>query len=264
MNALTRHHSASRPLALVSLTGLLLMAGFARSTSPDTIPAPIAVWSFDTVSEDRQIPDGSDHDYHGTVLCSKRLTGEFNPELGRGIRGRALTCGGSQQYGPFMSVTEPPALDGPFTLTLWMRPSGGQWITRVVYFKPAWLSRKGFEVQLSSTSLALVLCPPGARKETRHWVKADRPVHVNAWSFVAVRWDGNEWSLFLNGRLSARETNPQVAFEPVSSAVPLNIGGYNRHTNNIFCGHVDETRLFDQPLSDRQIRAVMLDDLEKH
>ena len=222
--------------------------------------APMAHWAFDTLTGGNAIPDRSGNGHRAEIVRSRSLTGPLRPSLDPGIRGKAMRCGGSRQYGYFCSVPNAPRPAGPFTVTLWVKPAGGQWITRILYYKPGWLRREGFELQLSSTSVAIVLCPQGATKETRHWVRTKLPVGIQHWSFLSVCWDGEAWQLFLNGRLMAEERSEENAFVAPAADVPLVLGGYSVHTNNTFVGLLDEVRVWPRALSAAELEQVMLDD----
>jgi hypothetical protein len=85
--------------------------------------------------------------------------------------------------------------------------------------------------------------------------------YVQYWAFVAVRWDGAAWTLFVNGAVAAVETAPALGYVPPVATVPLNLGGYSLHSNNVFCGWLDEARIWDTALSDEHVAAVMLSDI---
>ena len=83
-----------------------------------------AYWAFDTIVGDATIPDRSGNGHEATIVRSRKLTGPFQPALAPGLRGKAMRCGGSGQYGYFCSIAQPPRLAGPFTVTAWIKPTG--------------------------------------------------------------------------------------------------------------------------------------------
>jgi len=237
---------------------LLLVAGALAHSAPTL--QPIAHWSFDRIEGERIIRDRTGNGHDGLIVRSKRLTGSFAPALNEGIHGQALHCGGSRQYGYYLSVTTPPELPGPFTICAWIKPSGGQWLVRIIYHKRAWHSRHGVELRMSGNRLLLVSHPHGPKKPA-FTLPMKIPIQPMYWTFATICWDGLAWRLYMNAMLVAEDRPAQHAYEPPPRGTPLIIGGYSPHTNNTFTGLIDEVRIWPRTLSAREIEQVMLQDL---
>jgi hypothetical protein len=235
-----------------------MLCGLATAATADP---PAARWQFNTIGPHSAIADttGSGHD--GIVVRSEGIEGPFAPRLEPGIEGQALRCGGSRQYGYFMDVPRSPISDGPFTVAAWVKPTTSQWITRILYFKPGWLRRSGFEVLMSGDRVQLVLCPEGARKETRKTVASSVAIQPGYWCFVALTWDGQTWRLYMNGLQVGTENDPGLAYAPPPDDVPLKVGGYSVHTNNTFCGLVDDVQVWTHALGEDELRQALLEQL---
>ena len=251
-----------RPLPILTIVGTLSTCTVVRCAGRETGPLapPVAHWSFDEIEDERTIRDQTGHGHHGTIVRSKRLEGPFRPTLRKGIRGQALRCGGSRQYGYYLTVPAPPKLAGPFTVCAWVRPAGGQWLVRIVYYKRSWHSHHGVELHMGGNRLLLVSYPDGPNGKAFK-LPMKMPIQSKFWSFITIRWDGRDWRLYMNGMLVAEDRPAQYPYESPPAGTPLNIGGYTLHTNNTFTGLIDEVRIWPRALSAKEIEQVMLDDL---
>lgn len=171
------------------------------------------------------------------------------PVFVKGRSGTALNCGGYSQYGYFASTTSPFSKAEPFTLTCWFNPRGG-YLTALVYYKPGWDSPMGFAILQNGSQLALKI-------GKRYVIQSDKnnPVQKNKWYFLALSWDGKTWKLFLNGMNYTAKENPPFLIP--GADCPLNIGGYNTMTNNIFQGLVEEVRIYPKALSDETLFQII-------
>lgn len=254
-----------------SVTGLTLL--LAASVAPGRLGAAsaghppaadaAAYWSFDEIEGGDTVPDAAGNGHHGTIVRSKRIEGAFEPTLRPGIRGKALLCGGGKQYGYYVTVPDPPKLEGPFTLCMWVKPSGGQWLTRIIYHKQSWHTREGVELQMGGNRLSLVSRLPVGKQELRK-LQARMPIQPKYWTFVTVLWDGKSWCVYMNGLLVAEDDGGQCPYSRPPDGVPLNLGGYTTHTNNTFTGLIDEVRVWRRALSAGDIEQVMLGDLRPY
>ena len=251
-----------RPFRLLPIAGALLTCALARCAPGQDAPGlrPIAHWSFDRIEGERTIRDRTGNGHVRRIVRSERLKGPFAPVLKKGIRDQALLCGEGRQYGYYLSVATPPELFGPFTICSWVKPSGGQWLVRIVYQKQSWHSRHGVELRMSGNRLLLVSHPSGP-KEPAFQLPMVMPIQPKYWSFVTICWDGRAWRLRMNGMLVAEDSRARHAYEPPPSGTPLNLGGYTAHTNNTFTGLIDEVRIWPRALSAEEIEQVMLRDL---
>ncbi len=246
-------HLSLRCFLLMSVLPCML-AGFSEAASHES--GIIAYWKLDEISPGNIIFCSINEHQKGEIIRSERISGEFSPQLQEGMIGKALRCGGSSQYGYFATVAAPPQINGSFTITFWTKPLGPQWMTQLFYYKSQWHSDAGIAIELSGTSLRLMLS--GNRNQK---LNSEIPLMVGHWAFVAASWDGQTWRLYQNGMLVDEDQSGSHPFKHPGETVPMNIGGYNKHTNNIYNGLMDEVRIWNRALSEKAIGEVMLDDL---
>jgi hypothetical protein len=82
---------------------------------------------------------------------------------------------------------------------------------------------------------------------------ASQRLSVGRWTHVALTYDGADERLYLNGEKVSSSTAKGRIQAPAN---PLWIGG-NRPYGEHFLGVIDDVRVYDRPLSEREIRADM-------
>jgi hypothetical protein len=78
-------------------------------------------------------------------------------------------------------------------------------------------------------------------------------VPLNAWTHLAVTYDGAALKVFVNGTQVASRPNSGPLY---STTDPLRLGG-NLVWGEYFRGLIDEVRVYDRPLTAAQIQADM-------
>jgi hypothetical protein len=197
---------------------------------------PIATWSFDkgegTVAED----SAGSHD--GTIEGAQWARGKF---------GSALKFDG----GDCVSVSATPDLQltesEEFTLEAWVRPAvGGEYADPVLGMEDEGAAEG--EEAFSYMLLA------GGEESPKAWVRkggeagfqgiyGTEPLPQNAWSHVAVTYDGAKLRLYVDGELVRTESGQAVS----SADGPLTIGCY------WFKGRIDEVRIYDRALDEGEV-----------
>ena len=81
-------------------------------------------------------------------------------------------------------------------------------------------------------------------------ISSQAQIAEDTWTHVATTWDGNVWSLFINGVL---DSSVQHNTSPVSADLPFYIGG---GFFNTFAGQIDEVDFFSRALSADEIRSI--------
>lgn len=237
-------------------------AGLIGASQNKALVVPEMHWSFDRLAGTHTVLSENGSKAVGTIVRSRKLKGPFKPVLQGGMSGKALLCGGSGQFGYFMEVKNPPRITGPFSVSLWIKPLRGQWSTRVLYHKPNWLSPTGFALHMNGEQMCLVTHRNADKKKQKRLVMDIGP-QLGHWSHVTVSWNGRFWTIHLNGMMVADSRKTHFpAFIPNPHKTPLVVGGYTKHTNNTFCGLVDEVRIWDHALSQKEIEQTILDDLK--
>ncbi|MFT3863371.1 MAG: LamG domain-containing protein [Solirubrobacterales bacterium] len=212
---------------------------------------PVAAWSFDE-GEGTTVEDVTGDGHTATI------EGAEWTEHGR--YGGAMRFDGE---GAVLSVPDSPELDltEQFTLEAWVRPESE-------YNEWAPILAKQFGGGESHWELAWWLYEAGwefnkpwggtePEDEEREGVHAEEPLAVDAWSHVAVTWDGAELRLYVDGELvaSAPEGPP-----PVTEG-DLDIGGATEH-GTYFKGRIDEVRIYDRALTGAEVDADMEDPIQ--
>jgi len=247
----------NRMIDITALIILLNLSLFVTFTAASITSSAQAYWTFDSFDSSYILSDASGNGYNAQIVRSSNLTGTFSPTVTAGFVDNAFYCGGSEQYGYFAKVDTSPVPNGPFTITTWIKPTMGQWITRLFYYKVSWNNRAGFDVMLSSTSLSL----NRYYNYTNYPLTADLPLSVGYWSFITLVWDGSYWKMYMNGRLVASDNTSNLAYQAPYAGTDLVLGGYSAATNNTYVGLMDQTRVWQSALTPEQIVEVMLEDL---
>lgn len=173
-----------------------------------------------------------------------------------GVCGSAFSCGGCGQYGYFLKYAEPPFKENmPFTITCWLKLRQAQWLTRLFYYKDTWRAPSGFCVRVNGTQILLYVY----RQSELIAVSSskDNPLLQNTWYFLAITWNGENWSMYVNGIEAQKGTREAQFFKYPGSKTALNIGGYNINTNNVFQGLIDEVKIYDIALTKDQILSLL-------
>ena len=201
--------------------------------------APVGAWGFDEPNG-TTVTDASGRGNTGTISGATRTTsGRF---------GSALTFDGVNDL---VTVPDSAALDltNRATLEAWVYPSalGSDWRTILLKEQPGQLVY-GLTPTTTSTGRAATCSPPATCRRT-----ARAPCALNAWTHVAMTWDGTTQRLFINGT--------QVATRAVAGTLPNSTGALRFGGNNVwsewFAGRLDEIRIYNRALTAAEISADM-------
>jgi hypothetical protein len=222
----------------VSAIAALCVASLAiASASASANPRPVAAYSFDEGSGTTLHDSAGGHD--GTIEGGASWT-----EAGK--YGSALDFDGSNDL---VKIADANDLDltTAFTLEAWVRPdvlSGGSVITKGetpggklsgYWLSAAYTSEKPAGVVANGTG-------------TTKTVNGPSKLTAATWAHVALSSDGSTLRLYVDGVQVATET----AVAPLATAAPLKIG---TSITGFFNGLIDEVRLYDETLSEAEIKA---------
>lgn len=157
------------------------------------------------------------------------------------------------------TVPATAAVDSPtFTLECWVYvPPDFDSATKAL----PWLVCKGPHEQADGNfgitiqgGVPHALLNIGGGRDNSVSVSAGRPLHLEAWNHVALKYDGVALTIFLNGQ---RRGETKIARERVVVPQPLTLGrrGDNAGDGYHFKGAVDEVAMYDRALSDEEIRS---------
>jgi Concanavalin A-like lectin/glucanases superfamily/Bacterial Ig-like domain/Bacterial Ig domain len=181
--------------------------------------------------------DTSGRKLDGTVTGATWTTGRF----GNGLAFNGVDSWVTVPTSSWLSLTT------GMTLEAWVYPTaGGGW--RTVMLKE---TADGHTFTLYSDGHAA----PGAHLQADTDVISEGtvPLPLDAWTHLAVTYDGTNLRLYTNGALTSTQS---VTGVPVTSTLPLRIGG-NAIWGEHFAGIIDEVRIYYRALTEHEIRADM-------
>jgi hypothetical protein len=207
--------------------------------APPAGTAPVGAWGFDETSG-TGVTDGSGRGNNGTIAGAVRTTaGRF---------GSALTFDGVNDW-----VTVPDS--GPLdlstraTVEAWVFPTalGNAWRTVLIKEQPGQLV---YALYANNDALR----PSGHLFTTGDlYANGSAQLPANAWSHLAMTWDGATQRLYVNGNQVATRA---VSGTLVNSAGALRFGG-NGVWSEWFAGRLDEIRIYDRTLTQAELQADM-------
>jgi hypothetical protein len=232
-------------------TGTVTIDAGAVSGSPKTVSvtftvaAPVSglvgAWGFDETAG-TTTADASGNGNVGTINGATHIAGKYGQSLDFNGKTNWVTINDSAS----LHLTTGMTLEG------WVYPtangSGGN----------VW---RAMAVKETAAGLAWALYPFGdggfpsghAFTANEAWAKGTSVLTLNAWSHVAVTYDGTTVRMYVNGVQVG--TKPQTG-SLVSSTQPLRIGG-DAIWPEWFKGHIDEVRVYNRALTAAQLQTDM-------
>ena len=222
-----------------NLGGYSTPAEATTAVAPPTPPGLVGAWAFDE-GAGTTTADASGRGNAGTVTGASWTT--------QGRYGNALSFNGSSSM---VRVADSASLDltTAMTLSAWIRPTASQSGWRTI------LQRETDAYFLNASNSTGPLRPSGGGTfgGNTQFLSGPTASPVNAWTHVALTYDGATLQLFVNGT--------QVASRATTGAIqatdnPLWIGGNNPY-GEYFQGLIDEVRVYDRALTQADIQADM-------
>jgi hypothetical protein len=135
------------------------------------------------------------------------------------------------------------------TLAAWIQPTANQSGWRTI------LQRETDAYALNASNSNGPLRPSGGGTlgGAFQWVSGPTASPVNAWTHVAMTYDGSTLRLYVNGTLVS-STAASGAIQTSSS--PLWIGGNNPY-GEYFQGLIDEARVYNRALTATEVQSAM-------
>lgn len=203
------------------------------------VPGLVAAYSFKEGSG-ATVNDASGNGNTGTISGAAWNT--------QGKHGSALSFNGTNSL-----VTIPASaslnVSSAMTLEAWINPAVSQsgWRTIMQREVNAWF------LNASNSSGPLRPAGGGTFGGGIDYVLGPTASPVNAWTHIALTYDGSTLRLYMNGT--------QVSSKPMSGAIqtnssPLRIGG-NSPYGEYFNGRIDEVRVYNRALSQAEIQTDM-------
>jgi concanavalin A-like lectin/glucanase superfamily protein/fibronectin type III domain protein len=214
---------------------VMMLAGGAP-TVPEGL---VAAYSFDEGSG-ATVTDASGNGYEGVI------SGALWTSAGR--FGSALLFDGIDDL---VTMADSPSLQlsSGMTLSAWVYPTGMQsgWRTIVQ------IDMDAYSLYASGDMGALHPAGGGTFDEMGSYITGPAAIPVNAWSHLALTYDGESLRLYANGEeISSR---PQMGRLEAATTL-LQIGG-NASYGGYFAGQIDEVHIYNRELSPSEIQADM-------
>jgi Concanavalin A-like lectin/glucanases superfamily len=214
----------------------------AAATTLDTQAIPpglVGAWGFNE-GTGTTAADASGHGNQGTLTSTTWST--------QGRFGNALSFNGSSSL---VRVADSASLDlsSAMTLSAWIRPTVNQSGWRTILQRQT----DAYFLNASNDSGALRPAGGGTFGGNTSFVSGPTANPVNAWTHVALTYDGTTKRLFVNGT--------QVASAATTGTIeatdnPLWIGGNNPY-GEYFNGLIDEVRVYNRALTQTDIQTDM-------
>ncbi|MGE0883097.1 MAG: LamG domain-containing protein [Blastocatellales bacterium] len=230
-------------LCVGGLTGQLLQTSAAQSSSQSP-GGLVAAWNFDE-TKGEQVKDSSGHGHHGILRGAKRAAGKF---------GGAVEC----EKDALIEVPHTPELNDfkqGITIAAWVnRRADESWNTVISReIKDGWSEYFGLAVVKNKALFSVD--GDGANYQN---IKSDEDMPVGEWIHLAGTYDNVTFKLYVNGRLV--KSAPYAIPFKFADTNPLLIGG-NTNTQgkqwlDCFHGRIDDLRLFNRGLSEKEIAAL--------
>jgi fibronectin type 3 domain-containing protein len=221
------------------------LSGFSNVASATTAAAPppgtglVLAYSFNAGSG-TTVSDASGNGNTGTINGATWST--------QGRFGGALSFNGLNN-----TVVIPSSaslnVSAAMTLEAWIMPTAAQSGWRTVMQREV----DAYFLNASNDSGALFPAGGGTIGGPVSWVSGGTPSPVNAWTHLALTYDGTTLRLYVNGTLAAGQ-NVSGAIQTNSNA--LRIGG-NVPYGEFFQGLIDEVRVYNRALSQSEVQADM-------
>ena len=206
------------------------------------LAGPVADYSFDEDNEEVAHDDsGNGHD--GTI--------EGATWTARGKFGGALDFVNTP--GDVVKVPDSPDLQmsEEFTLEAWVKPTH-DWVNGALISKTTETYTSYSLYAAGSPEPAKPLGMTADEPWTGSFVNAPEPLPPNAWSHLALTYDGAKLRLYIDGQLVDTEPAP----DPMASEGPLELGGVDVF-GDYLDGRLDEVRVYDRALDQDEIANDM-------
>ncbi|WP_339847127.1 choice-of-anchor D domain-containing protein [uncultured Dokdonia sp.] len=208
--------------------------------------------SFSPTSEYRiMYPNGvnleTTYDFDG----EKYITFGYAPEY---IYERSISFNGVADY---MDADDVADLTGPFTISTWVKPGANANNTDIIS-KSNISYTEGYALRLTNAMVPRILWENTAG--TTENLTASIALPQDEWHHIAVIYDGNTATFYIDGI----EDTSAVLNTPVSSDQHFLVAATNHQSpTSFFDGTIDEIRVWNQDLSQEQLRFIMNQEIEK-
>jgi hypothetical protein len=205
-------------------------------------PGLVLALGFNEAAGSAVTTDSSGEGNHGTVREAQFVAGRF---------GNALSFDGVNDW---VTVPDSNSLDlsSAMTMDAWVRPTARTgWHTLLLKEAGGQMAYEMYANDAAVSRPAAYFTTPGG---AIRGVTGTAALPLNAWSHVAVSYDGNNMRFYVNGALV--RTQARTGAILTSNGV-LHIGGNEVWGGEFFAGLIDEVRIYSRALTPTEIQADM-------
>ncbi len=159
--------------------------------------------------------------------------------------GYALSFNGNNSFVSAVA-SEMPDLGGPKTIACWVYLFGKMNISQSVVALANASQQAAIKFGVENSEI-------GDMQYGRSWLVASYPPSLRAWHHYAYTFDGSENRLYIDGALVSSSTIPPQSGPATSLEFGRWIAG-----SEYFKGIIDEVRVYNRPLDQEEIAAVMI------
>ncbi len=190
----------------------------------------------------------ANYDFNGT----KYITFGYAPEQ---KFKRSILFDGSQTY---VDMKDNLDLDKSFSISTWIMRKGAG----TILSKRDSNFTKGYELKIKADNLAEFKWIDSAG--SAHYISSKVEIPANKWHQLALTYDNASGDImfYIDGVLNNTSTS---SAPPTSNSNAFLIGatGDNYSPKDFFSGHIDEVRIWDNALSQNEIRFIMNQEIEE-
>jgi chitodextrinase len=206
-----------------------------NGTTPPLPPGLVAAYSFNE-NGGGIVADGSGNGNTGSISgAAWSSQGKF---------GSALAFNGTSSV-VFINPSATLNVSSAMTLEAWIRPTAAQGGWRTILQREV----DAFFLNASNNTGDLRPSGGGTLGGSVQWVSGPTASPVDAWTHVALTYDGSMLRLYVNGTLAS---SLAAAGAIETNTKPLRIGG-NSPYGEFFQGLIDEVRVYNRALSQAEI-----------
>lgn len=201
---------------------------------------PIAHYKLDEV-EGTTAHDSSENNLHGTLG-----TGTSSPTWVTGKLNNAASFDGNDDY---ISIPSDPSLQitNNFTVTIWFKPTNLTQSQKYIIGK-----NNDYSIVWEYTDNTAQFYTNG-QTGTNPMSYSQITIPNTNWHHISYTYDGINLKSFLNGKLVL---NNPITFSCRISSSPLAIGAANDSPTNPVNGLIDDVRIYNYALTDKQIQTL--------
>ena len=225
-----------RRIASTLLTAAIVSV-FALSAPASAAGGLVGYWNFDETSG-TATADSSGNGNNGTFIGTGATRSTVLPPTSCFVNVRSLQVDGS---GDYVEIPDSPSMDpaDEITIAFWMNPdtvsNGYQHIVfkqgPVVTSYGVWLNGANVYMEDNDNSVRSL--------------SSNAALSVGDWHYIAVTYDGNIQSLYIDGVLDNSQSLPGITLSYQNSPIKVGTGDYN----NPFAGYIDDLRIYDRALT---------------